>query len=320
MSGCRAGAEQWVAEYGPSGDNGKGTRRTLREFVSGAVDREQNRGYTAVVKSSLVKDQADTEKPSEQLAKCANAREVVIDDFATSRQSPLCNETLRNYTGGNTIATAGKHEKERNMDTNWLIRLIFNYWPEFDKPLGESDMRRLGLLYFPKTYKPLTVYDASNPTHRLQRNFKDNMVDFAAELVEWMRLLAHTTRAGGAKFMLPEPTSNKEILASLMGTPVASDADVIGEFVKTHLRALGTNERPSSREAINMKCASVVFGGSPADTVKGQVQLGLRRHLLAPEKKWQRCVNGERSTPVQVYKFSEGASAATFCTIKEDRI
>jgi hypothetical protein len=37
ISGCRSGNEEWLAEYGPSGDNGKGTRRALREFVAGSI-------------------------------------------------------------------------------------------------------------------------------------------------------------------------------------------------------------------------------------------------------------------------------------------
>ena len=65
-------------------------------------------------RAAPLEDKADDERPSEQLVKCAKAREVVIDDFNTTERK-ICNETLRSYTGGNPIAAAGKFEKEQTL-------------------------------------------------------------------------------------------------------------------------------------------------------------------------------------------------------------
>jgi hypothetical protein len=252
------------------------------------------------------------------LVKCAHSREVVIDDFATSKV-PLCNETLRSLTGGNSVSAAGKNEKELTFSTDFLIRLIFNKWPAFDSPLTEPDIRRLGLLYFPCCYRAASRYDASNPNHRLQIDFKDRMASFAAEFVEWTRLLAPFTRAGGAKFMLPAPESSMEIMSALLPPAVHSAQDGVKDFISICLRPLGTSERPSSRDAINKRCVKFLYPDADAKTMEGNIKILLRGKLLAPEKCWSARIGGQQQPKTPIYKFTDSNACDAICTLKSEQ-
>lgn len=202
--------------------------------------------------------------------------------------------------------------------TDFLIRLIFNSWPSFDSPLEEPDVRRLGLLYYPCTYKPAVTYDATNPNHRLQVNFKDRMGEFAAEFVAWCRVLARATRAGGAKRMLPEPTSSVEILHELMDRSADHMTQRRRIFIETMLRPLGPGEKPSSRKEIEEACAEFLYGDALAK--KQEVRSIVRSWLHAPEKLWQGYIGGVQQSKVRVYKFQNTADDTAICTLRTANI
>ena len=164
-TGMRAGFEEYLIEWGPSGNNGTGQKRALRESVLGLADRTNGGGFVAVVSSSLLKDFGDEINPNEDLVKLDFAREAVVDDF-NSKGKPLSAETIRNYTGGNTISGNGKHEKSRNMSTDFLLRLITNEFPRYGSELSEPDLRRLAVIFYPCSHKSPADYDAANPNDR----------------------------------------------------------------------------------------------------------------------------------------------------------
>ena len=147
-------------------------------------------------------------------------------------------------------------------------------------------------------------------------NFKDRMADFANEFVDWMRLLASTTRAGGAKYMLPEPISSMEILKSLMPSAGRTDQDDLQEFIESRLRPLRPQERPASRQAINNMYASIAHPGVPFTEVDGQIQLLMRTKLLAPAKVWQARIGGTQQPKTPVYKYRDSNQTDAIATLK----
>ena len=82
-SGARAGMEEWVLEYGPLGNNGKGQKRELREAALGKIDRVSELGYVAVCDASVLKDAKEESKCNEDKVKLLGARECVIDEVST---------------------------------------------------------------------------------------------------------------------------------------------------------------------------------------------------------------------------------------------
>ena len=62
----REGLEEYLIEYGPLGNNGKGQKRALREYVLGLADRsgEGSSGYVAVVNDLTSLGACATGKPS----------------------------------------------------------------------------------------------------------------------------------------------------------------------------------------------------------------------------------------------------------------
>jgi hypothetical protein len=134
-SGMRFGFEEWVLEWGPLGNNGKGQKRELRETALSRTDRGEEAGYIAVCDDSLVKDTKDENRCNEDKAKLLGSREAVIDEISTD-QKPFCGSTVRNLAGGGSFSAHGKHEKTRNIPPDFLVRILTNTFPQFDKPCG----------------------------------------------------------------------------------------------------------------------------------------------------------------------------------------
>ncbi len=185
-------------------------------------------------------------------------REGVVDDFETDSK-PLCAPTLRSYSGGNTITGHGKHEKGRNIKTDFLIRMIVNTFPEFRPVLKGPDARRLCLIYYPCTFQPPARYDSANPNHRPLKDFKDRVDDYAAFFVDWCRILANCTKAGGLKNLWPWPAGTDGLVGSLMnsGGTHLSDDDIMKGFIRKWLRTCEVGEVPDSRDVIIKKAAAV---------------------------------------------------------------
>lgn len=261
----------------------------------------------------LAKDTSEVAGPNEQLVKCAQAREIVVDEFSTLRGG-ICNEALRGLTGGNAIAARGNYEREQNFETDFLLRLVFNEWPQFMQPLSEPDLRRLGLLYFPCTFKPAHTFNASDPTHRLQVDFKDRTPEFAAEYVTWARVLARATRAGGAKVMLPEPSSSRQTLDALAPQPTVVSDEEITTWVRENLRPLQPDQRPASREVIDALAGAAWFPELAQRNAKAQHLL--RAHLESPSNLWQARIGGVMATKVRAYKYRSGVASGQWCTTR----
>jgi len=318
ISGMRAGFEEYVLEWGPLGDNGKGTRRSVREAVLSNADRQRSIGYSAVVESALVRNAFDMNAPNEDLVKCKHAREVVIDDFTTSHGTKkLNNATLRSLTGGNVISGHGKNEKPMNIAPDYLIRMIFNDFPQFEEKLIDADRRRIAILFYPCTFKPAgsSLYDPANPNHRLQSAFKAQSAEFAQELVEWCRVLASATHAGQLKYIWPRPTSMEDLIESRMPDMKDSDAGLCEKFIAQRLTNLQPDTVPPSRDAV-IKAFSVWLGGD-GESVKSEpyraAQVALKNRLYSPEKAWCRRISGVRHQQ-RVFKFANDALDTSVCT------
>ena len=230
-------------------------------------------------------------------------REGIVDDFDTD-QKPLCSPTLRSYSGGNTITGHGKNEKGRNMKTDFLIRMIVNSFPRFRPALIGPDARRMAIIYYPCTFKPPATYDESNPNHRQLKNFKDQVDDFAAYFVDWCRLLASSTKAGGIKNLWPQPAGMQALIQSLMQDENAggdSVADVVKKFITKHLRKCEIGEIPDSRDAIIKKCVAE----SKQTLEYRTAQQELRNQLVWSEKPYLTRKDGS-VVKVLVFTFAQG--------------
>ena len=316
----REGFEEYLLEFGPLGDNGKGTRRALREKVLGLRDRRLQKGYAAVVESALVRNAFDANAPNEDLVKCAAARDVCIDDFATADgEKKLNNATLRSLTGGNVVSGHGKNEKGYNIDTNFLVRLIFNAWPEWAKPWLSSDRRRAALIYYPRTFKTLAdpTYDPNNPNHCVQVDYKAHIGEFALEFIEWCRILGPCTHAGGMKRLWPIPQSMFDWIDTLLPDTAATPAGIAAAFIERRLEPLTPGGVPSSRDAV-IKELSVLFGGDGVSS-RGRPYLdasvALRNELATPDKKWRRSLGGVQHN-INVFKFGNADGDGQVCTLK----
>ena len=308
-SGKRAGFEEYVVEWGPLGNNGKGQKRSLREKVMGTCDRSTSSGYVAVVTAALLKDSLDDSKPCEDLVKLRHAREGVLDDFGTDSK-PLCSTTVRSYTGGNVVCGHGKNEKSVNIDTNFLLRLIVNKFPRFAPRLDGPDRRRPCIIYYPCTFQPPGEYKAANPNHRKLEDYKDRVDEFASYFVEWCRLLARSTKAGGLKNMWPRPTGMAAMIADQFEEGVGiSEKDRIQAYITEHLCRGKVGDMPASRDVI-IKHAAETTQMSYKDA-----QQELRNQLIWSEKPYMTRVNG-KPVKVHVFTFEIGLKIEAIATFK----
>ena len=303
-SGMRAGFEEWVLEWGPLGNNGKGQKRDLREAAMSRVDRVEERGYVAVVDASLLKDSKEENRCNEDIVKLKNAREAVIDEISTDNKK-FVNTTVRSYAGGGVVSGHGKHEKAQNIETDFLLRLIANDFPEFDRPLKMPDLRRIALIYYPDTFQTAEICakNSGNPHYRMLVEYKLGVAKYVPLYMEWMRLLAGATKASGqpgmpTKRLWPRPHSSEELLAAQLPEVVEDPAD---KFVEAFLMPLAEGSVPDSRHEI-IQALVLDMNGYVATSGQAyaQAQLKLRNLLVAPDKKWRHRVNGKLE---QVYVF-----------------
>lgn len=282
-SGMRVGFEEWVLEWGPLGNNGKGQKRDLREVAMSRVDRVQERGYIAVVDSALLKDNKNENKCNEDIVKLKNAREAVIDEISTDTKA-FVNTTVRSNAGGGVVSGHGKHEKAQNIETNFLLRLVANDFPKFERPLTAPDLRRIALIYYPDTCQPPEVCakHAHNVHYRPLVDYKLSVVDYVPLYVEWMRLLAPATKASGqpgmpTKRLWARPYSSEDLVAAQV---IEETTNIADEFV-TKLVLLAGDAIPDSRheviQALAFKKSGTVVTSGP---VYAEAQQELR-NLLA---------------------------------------
>ena len=69
------------------------------------------------------------------------------------KSEKLCNNTCKQCTGGGVISAMAKYKAGRDVDTNWLLRMILNDFPSFNEPLGEADQRRFALIFYGCTFR-----------------------------------------------------------------------------------------------------------------------------------------------------------------------
>jgi hypothetical protein len=286
ISGMRADHEEYVLEWGPLGNNGKGQRRLLREHILGHSNRGKDRGYVSVISPSILKAPLDTSKACEDLAKLAFSREACVDDFACT-DHPLCCSTLRALSGGGVMSANGKYEKCENFRCAFLIRMIVNRFPSWDEPLIGPDLRRCALIHYPVTYQAPDKFDEANPNHRPLIDFKPMIPEFAPEMVLWARVLAAATNAGHCKRMWPRPQSYETLLQEALEGLGGTEVDHVATYIRTSLRAVKYGEVPASRDAIvkdmSAKLRMQYF----------VAQTELRTRLQWTEKPWTRRVDGE---------------------------
>ena len=309
VTGMRAGFEEYVIEWGPLGNNGKGQKRALRECVMGLADRLTGGGYVAVVSSSLLKDTGDEIKPNEDLVKLDGSREAVIDDFGSKAKALSC-ETIKNYTGGNTITGHGKHEKSRNMSTDFLLRLITNEFPRFSNDFGEADLRRLAVIFYPCSFKSPADYDEANPNHRKLVDYKDRVPEFAAYFVEWCRLLAGCTKAGRLKTLWPRPASMAQVInEQFQSGQEESIGEKMKKFISTSLTKCAVGELPDSRDAIIKHAASLL------NLPYAACQTELRNQLVWHEKPFMTRVAGQVKK-IHCFAFSAALKLEVLAKLK----
>ena len=266
-------------------------KRTLREMILGHVTRGVSAsGYSAVTNASILKDGHDNDGPKEELAKLAGAREAVIGEV-NDDEKPLNAKTVRNMTGGNTMAAHGKHEKSENFDPDFLLRLITNSLPKFNQPLKDADLRRLAALLYPASFRAPHLFEACDPNHRRLKEFKQGeMAEFAAELLLWSRLLAPIFGLTGQKTVWPIPSESMEIVRGLIrdsqgqadgGGGAAEDRrKPVQQFAEMKLVELQPDAVPRSRteicNAYLQFCRAELLLGGLTET---QAALELRNHL-----------------------------------------
>jgi hypothetical protein len=326
VSGMMAGIEQLLIEWGPLGNNGKGMKRTLRETILGHVTRGvSGSGYSAVTNASILKDGHDKDGPKEELAKLANGREAVIDEV-NDCETALNTKTVRNLTGGNTMAAHGKHEKSENFDPDFLLRLITNSLPKFNQELKDADERRLAVHFYPCSFRAPHLFKAANANHRKLKEFKQGMMgDFAAELLLWSRLLAPIFGMTGQKTVWPIPSESLQIIRNMIkdsqkqGAAGSAEVAPVDQFVATKLTNLKPGDVPSSRAKITDAyvkfCQEVLLLGGVTDIAAG---LELRNRLVWADKPWQRNVKGsekKKTEKVMVFRFEAGTDFAGICTL-----
>ncbi|MFX4226609.1 MAG: hypothetical protein ACFHHU_01545 [Porticoccaceae bacterium] len=143
-TGLRAGLEELLIEWGPSGSNGKGQKKSVREHACGTyqLGSETSNGYIAVCNSKMLTASGD--KNQDDIYKAKGCREAVIDEIKKGEK--LCNNICKQCTGGGVISAMAKYKSGRDVDTNWLLRVILNDFPSFDEALAEPDQRRFALI------------------------------------------------------------------------------------------------------------------------------------------------------------------------------
>ena len=310
-SGLRAGMEEWVLEYGPLGNNGKGQKRDLREAALSRVDRAEERGYVAVVDDALLKDSKDESKCNEDKVKLLHSREAVIDEVTTDGRK-FVNSTVRSYSGGGVVSGHGKNEKARNIPTNFLMRVLCNEFPAFDKPLKMPDLRRIALIYYPDTFQPDDVLrrNVGNPHYRKLVEYKLGVSAWVPDFIEWVRLLAPATKASGnpgepTKRMWPRPSSTDELLLARL-PPLEEDTD-LDKFLAEDLVNLSASDVPASRDAVIRALTFRVTGMvHTSGSVYSKAGQDLRNVLVAPDKKWQRREGRALQHTIRVFTRGDG--------------
>jgi len=207
------------------------------------------------------------------------------------------------------VSGHGKHEKAQNIETVFLLRLIANEFPEFDRPLKMPDLRRIALIYYPDTFQPAEIcaMNSGNPHYRKLVEYKLGVAKHVPLYMEWMRLLAGATKASGqpgmpTKRLWPRPHSSEELLAAQLPEVVEDPAD---KFVETCLTSLAEGTIPDSRhdiiQALVLDMNGVVATSGPT---YAQAQQKLRNLLIAPDKVWSKRVGGKLE---QVRVFTDQA-------------
>ena len=265
-TGLRAGLEEMLIEWGPSGNNGKGQKKSVRELACGTyqLGSETSNGYIAVCSSKMLV--ASSDKNQDDIYKAKGCREAVIDEVKKSEK--LCNNTCKQCTGGGVISAMAKYKGGRDVDTNWLLRMILNDFPSFDEPLGEADQRRFALIYYGCTFRTpgdeILPYEAGNPTHRVLVSRAHMLPSFAVEYIEWCRLLGIATKActSNSKRMWPKPASYVEELKTALELEANPFARKWAEFAEqiVPFNPGGGGRKPASRGEIHEAFAEFVGG------------------------------------------------------------
>ena len=265
-TGLRAGLEELLIEWGPSGNNGKGQKKSVRELACGTyqLGSDTSNGYIAVCNSKMLVASGD--KNQDDIYKAKGCREAVIDEIKKSEK--LCNNTCKQCTGGGVISAMAKYKAGRDVDTNWLLRMILNDFPSFDEPLGEADQRRFALIYYGCTFRTpgdeILPYEAGNPTHRVLVSRAHMLPSFAIEYIEWCRLLGVASKAGtsNSKRMWPKPASYVEELKNALELEANPYAGKWTEFVERIVPFTpgGGGQKPASQKEIHDAFADFVGG------------------------------------------------------------
>ena len=152
-SGCRMGLEEMLVEWGPAGNNGKGQKRSVREYVCGTyqLDSEESNGYITVCTARMIIDSPSSSGNQDDVYKAKGCRKVVIDEI--KKKQLLSNNLVKSSTGGNTMSAMAKYKHARDVDIKWLLRLIVNDFPSFDETISEADQRRYALILYPCTFR-----------------------------------------------------------------------------------------------------------------------------------------------------------------------
>lgn len=319
-SGMREGFEEWLLEWGPLGNNGKGQKRELREAALSRVDRAEERGYIAVVDAALLKDAKDENRCNEDKVKLKNAREAVVDEPDTEGKK-FVNATVKEYSGGGVVSGHGKHEKPKNIETNFLLRVIANEFPEFQRKLKMPDVRRIALVYYPDTFQPTDILaqHPGNAHYRPLVEYKLGVREYVPVYVDWMRLLAGATKASGkpgmpTKRLWPRPASSDELLSAQL-PPV--EEDLVEKFVRDGLVPLPDPQVPDSRSKIAR--AFVLHSHNILESSGkrfAECQLLLRGVLSAPDRQWS-ARRGGAQVKVNVFRNAEGEVMTLSDTMKQ---
>ena len=161
-----------------------------------------------------------------------------------------------------------KYKAGRDVDTNWLLRMILNDFPSFDEPLGEADRRRFALIYYGCTFRTpgddILPYEVGNPTHRVLVSRAHMLPGFAIEYIEWCRLLGIATKAGtsNSKRMWPKPAIYVEELKNALEQEANPYAGKWAEFVERIVPFTpgGGGQKPTSQKEIHDALADFVGG------------------------------------------------------------
>ena len=264
---------------------------------------------------------ASGDKNQDDIYKAKGCREAVIDEVKKSEK--LCNNLCKQCTGGGVISAMAKYKSGRDIDTNWLLRLILNDFPSFDEPLGEADQRRFALIYYGCTFRTpgddILPYDASNPTHRELVSRAHLLPSFAIEYIEWCRVLGVATKAGTAnsKRMWPKPASYVEELKnalSLETNPFAPKWPEFAERLVPFEPAPG--RKPASQKEIHEAFADFVGGIN----VQSQQQMKpivafIRGKLEERGASWKAPGSRAARDQVRVYQMMDASGMKRIATL-----